>query len=82
MKELNRFRQFLAEGDNFTFELNGREVVDLEVDGGYGTDPFISAAYYLDTGEELDVEEIEDLVNKYPADLELGGAWWDQRHHE
>lgn len=81
MKELNRFRQFLAEGDNFHFELNGREVVDLEMDGGYGTDPFIGAAYYLDTGEELTDEEIEDLVNKYPADLHLGGAWWDQQRH-
>lgn len=63
---------------NEAFELNGREVVDLETDGGYnGIDPFISTAYYLDTGEELTPEEIEDLINKYPADLELGGTWWD-----
>ena len=64
---------------NEAFELNGRKVVDLEADGGGSSDPFIGAAYYLDTGEALTDDEIEDLVNKYPADLELGGAWWDQQ---
>ena len=64
---------------NEAFELNGREVVDLEADGGGSIDPFIGAAYYLDTGEALTDDEIEDLVNKYPADLELGGTWWDQQ---
>jgi len=61
------------------FKLNGREVVDLETDGGGSIDPFIGAAYYLDTGEKLTDDEIEALVDKYPADLELGGAWWDQQ---
>lgn len=61
------------------FKLNGREVVDLEADGGGSIDPFIGAAYYLDTGEKLTDDEIEALVDKYPADLELGGAWWDQQ---
>ena len=61
------------------FKLNGREVVDLETDGGGSIDPFIGAAYYLDTGKKLTDDEIEALVDKYPADLELGGAWWDQQ---
>ena len=64
---------------NEAFELNGREVVDLEADGGGSIDPFIGAAYYLDTGKKLTDDEIEALVDKYPADLELGGAWWDQQ---
>ena len=33
----------------------------------------------MDTGEELTDSEIEDLVDKYPADLEPGGMWWDQQ---
>jgi len=61
------------------FKLNGREVVDLETDGGGSIDPFIGAAYYRDTGKKLTDDEIEALVDKYPADLELGGAWWDQQ---
>ena len=64
---------------NEAFELNGREVVDLEAGGGGSIDPFISAAYYLDTGESLTDNEIEALINKYPADLEPGGMWWDQQ---
>jgi hypothetical protein len=61
------------------FNLNGREVVDLEADGSPGIDPFIGAAYYLDTGKALTDNEIEALINKYPSDLELGGTWWDQQ---
>ena len=64
---------------NEAFELNGRKVVDLEADGGGSRDPFIGAAYYLDTGEALTDNEIEDVVDKYPADLEPGGMWWDQQ---
>jgi len=64
---------------NEAFELNGRKVVDLETDGGYGIDPYISAAYYDDTGEELTPEEIEDLIDEYPADLNLGGMWWEKQ---
>ena len=56
------------------FELNGREVVDLEADGQY-----INKAYYLDTHKELNDNELDDLINKYPADLEFGGEWWEQR---
>ena len=59
---------------NEAFELNGREVVDLEADGGGSIDPFIGAAYYLDTGEALTDNEIEALVDKYPADLEPAGS--------
>ena len=56
------------------FELNGREVVDLGAEGQY-----INKAYYLDTNKELNDNELDDLINKYPADLELGGEWWEQR---
>ena len=59
---------------NETFELNGREVVDLEADGQY-----INKAYYLDTDKELNDNELDALINKYPADLEFGGEWWEQR---
>ena len=45
--------------------------------GGHGTDLFISKAYYTN-GEALSDDEIDALIDKYPADLELGGAWWDQ----
>ena len=64
---------------NEAFELNGREVVDLEADGGGSIDPFIGAAYYLDTGEALTSNEIDALIDKYPADLEPGGEWWEQQ---
>jgi hypothetical protein len=59
---------------NETFELNGRKVVDLEADGQY-----INKAYYLDTDKELNDNELDALINKYPADLEFGGEWWEQR---
>lgn len=79
MKELNRFRQFLAEGQiNEAYELNGREVVDLEGEAA-GEDSYITSAYYMDTGEELTDDEIETLVDKYPAQLEPGGMWWHQQ---
>ena len=79
MKELNRFRQFLAEGQiNEAYELNGREVVDLEGEA-VGEDSYITSAYYMDTGEELTDDEIETLVDKYPAQLEPGGMWWHQQ---
>ena len=61
------------------FKLNGRKVVDLETGGGFGRDFFISAAYYDDTGEPLKDKELNALINKYPADLEPGGMWWDQQ---
>ena len=64
--------------ESFDFELNGRKVDDdFEIDGGNGTDLFISKAYY-ENGEALDDNEIDALIDKYPADLELGGMWWDQ----
>jgi len=63
---------------NEGFELNGREVVDLEGEAA-GEDSYITAAYYSDTGKPLTDNEIEDLVNKYPANLDSGGAWWDQQ---
>ena len=61
------------------FELDGRKVVDLEADGGGSIDPFIGAAYYADTGQPLDNEELDALITKYPTDLEPGGMWWDQQ---
>jgi hypothetical protein len=64
--------------ENFDFKLNGREVDDdFEIDGGGNTDLFISKAYYAN-GEALTDDEIDALIDKYPADLELGGMWWDQ----
>lgn len=63
---------------NEGFELNNRKVVDLEGEAD-GEDSYITAAYYSDTGKRLSDDEIEDLVNKYPADLNPGGAWWDQQ---
>ena len=69
----------LNEAYDDKFELDGRKVVDLETGGGFGRDLFISAAYYDDTGEPLKDEELNALINKYPADLEPGGMWWDQQ---
>ena len=53
-------------------ELNGRKVVDVEVDGvdtrDYPDfcDAYFSNAVYEDTGEELTDEELEQLQDAYP----------------
>ena len=52
-------------------KLNGREVVDVEVDGvdtrDYPDfcDAYFSYAVWEDTGEELTDEELEELTEKY-----------------
>ena len=51
--------------------LNGREVVDVEVDGVDPTDfpdfsdAYFSKAVYKDTGQELSNEELEKLEHDY-----------------
>lgn len=53
-------------------ELNGRKVVDVEVDGVDSTDypdfcdAYFSNAAFEDTGEELTDEELEQLQDTYP----------------
>ena len=53
-------------------KLNGRKVVDLEVDGVDSSDgpefcdAFFCKAAYDDTGEQLSDEEIDQLTLKYP----------------
>ena len=53
-------------------QLNGRKVVDLEVDGVDSTDgpeftgAFFCSAAYDDTGEQLTDEEVDMLTLKYP----------------
>ena len=53
-------------------QLNGRKVVDLEVDGVDSSkgpefvDAFFSGAAYDDTGEQLSDEELDQLTLKYP----------------
>lgn len=53
-------------------ELNGRRVVDVEVDDVDPTDypdfcdAHFSYAVYEDTGEELTDEELEELNDSYP----------------
>lgn len=52
--------------------LNGREVVDIEVNGVDSTDAwdfsdaYISSATFADTGVALTNVEIEELVEQYP----------------
>ena len=60
-------RSKMDEGFNFT--LNDREVDDdFEIEGGHGTDLFISKAYYTN-GEALSDDEIDALIDKYPAGI-------------
>lgn len=58
-------------------ELNGRKVVDVEVDGVDSrdypdfSDTYISYAVFADTGEELTDEQLEQLMD------ENGDAVWE-----
>ena len=53
-------------------KLNGRKVVDLEVDGVDSSDgpefvdAFFSAGTYDDNGQDLTDEELDQLTLKYP----------------
>ena len=53
-------------------ELNGRKVVDVEIDGVDPTDypdfcdAYFTYAVYEDTGEELTDVELEELNDSYP----------------
>lgn len=50
-----------------TLWLNDRPVVDVEVSiEKYGVDSYITSAYYDDTGEKLDDNDLDDLQEKYP----------------
>ena len=56
-------------------QLNGRDVVDVEVDGIDTSDypdfcdAYFSRAVYNDTGEELTESELEELAEKNPDQL-------------
>ena len=53
-------------------QLNGRKVVDVEIDGVDPTDypdfcdAYFTYAVYEDTGEELTDAELEELNDSYP----------------
>ena len=66
--------------EDFSFELNGRPVADIEVSAdwvtfGQNMGARIGSAYYADTGEELTEFELDDLVDKYD-ELKRGGEYW------
>ena len=66
--------------EDFSFELNGRPVADIEVSStwvvfGQNRPAYIGSAHYADTGEELTEFELDELVDKYD-ELKPGGEYW------
>lgn len=55
--------------------LNGRRVVDVEIDGVDSNDSpdfcdaFFCSAVFLDTGDDLTAEQLNELGEKYPSVL-------------
>lgn len=54
--------------------LNNRQV-EIEVDHNADGSRYILSAYFLDTGEELNDDQIEQLQNDYDDSLQLNGLW-------
>lgn len=54
--------------------LNNRQV-EVEVDHNADGYRYILSAYFLDTGEELNDDQIEQLQNDYDDSLQLNGLW-------
>lgn len=56
-------------------EIDGRKVVDIEIDGVDSRDypefcdAYISGAVFEDTGEPLTYEQLEDLTKDYPEEV-------------
>ena len=52
------------------YKLNNREV-EIEV-SGFGDEVMIESGYYVDNGEELDDEEMDELLDAYGCDIAQG----------
>jgi len=52
-----------------TYKLNGREVEIAEKSLEVGEGVYVHVAYYVDTGEDLNETELEQLADKYQSEL-------------
>jgi hypothetical protein len=54
------------------YKLNDREV-EIEV-SGFGDEVMIESGYYVDTGENLNDEEMDELLDAYGCEIAQGQA--------